>query len=178
MSILLWILIACDEPKTLLEEDTAFFVDSDGDGVSDAEDVFPNDPTETLDSDGDGVGDNADAFPNDPEETTDSDGDGVGDQADDFPNNPNEFRDQDEDGIGSQADCNDFDASQPLDDGDCDGVLTADDCNDTDGLVVTHPNFDLDCNGGIDVEFVSAGYHQSCGINNSMEIHCWGITDV
>ena len=34
--------------------------------------------TETLDSDGDGVGDNSDAFPNDANETMDADGDGVG----------------------------------------------------------------------------------------------------
>ncbi|MEE8058681.1 MAG: hypothetical protein V3T17_12740 [Pseudomonadales bacterium] len=55
--------------------------DTDGDGVIDSEDAFPNDPTETLDSDGDGVGDNADAFPNDSTETTDSDGNGTGDNA-------------------------------------------------------------------------------------------------
>ena len=35
-----------------------------------------------MDTDGDGVGDNADAFPNDPTETVDTDGDGVGDNAD------------------------------------------------------------------------------------------------
>ena len=40
--------------------------DFDGDGVTNAEDAFPNDASETLDTDGDGVGDNADAFPNDP----------------------------------------------------------------------------------------------------------------
>ena len=40
--------------------------DSDGDGVLDTVDAFPNDPTENRDSDRDGVGDNADAFPNDP----------------------------------------------------------------------------------------------------------------
>ena len=34
--------------------------DSDGDGVSDGDDAFPNDANETDDSDGDGVGDNAD----------------------------------------------------------------------------------------------------------------------
>ena len=61
-------------------------VDSDGDGVPDTEDAFPNDPTESADSDGDGVGDNADAFPNDPTESADSDGDGVGDNTDAFPN--------------------------------------------------------------------------------------------
>ena len=64
-------------------------VDSDGDGVSDAQDDFPNDPTETRDSDGDGVGDNADAFPEDPTETVDTDGDGVGDNADSDPEDPN-----------------------------------------------------------------------------------------
>ena len=34
------------------------------------------DPTEDTDSDGDGVGDNTDQFPNDVNETVDSDGDG------------------------------------------------------------------------------------------------------
>ncbi len=41
-------------------------VDSDGDGVPDSEDAFPNDPTEWDDTDGDGHGDNSDAFPSDP----------------------------------------------------------------------------------------------------------------
>ncbi|MBX2807473.1 MAG: S8 family serine peptidase [Cellvibrionaceae bacterium] len=58
------------------------FVDTDGDGVYDIWDTFPNDPTETTDSDGDSVGDNSDAFPNDPAETTDTDGDGIGDNTD------------------------------------------------------------------------------------------------
>lgn len=58
------------------------FIDSDGDGVSDANDAFPNDASETADSDGDGVGDNADAFPTDASETADADGDGIGDNAD------------------------------------------------------------------------------------------------
>ena len=40
--------------------------DTDGDGVVDTQDAFPDDPTETTDSDGDGVGDNRDAYPNDP----------------------------------------------------------------------------------------------------------------
>ena len=42
-------------------------VDSDGDGVDDSIDAFPDDVTEWLDSDGDGVGNNADAFPSDPQ---------------------------------------------------------------------------------------------------------------
>lgn len=35
--------------------------DSDGDGVVDPEDAFPNDPTETIDTDLDGIGNNADS---------------------------------------------------------------------------------------------------------------------
>ena len=41
--------------------------DSDGDGVPDDFDDFPEDPNETQDSDGDGVGDNADPAPNNPD---------------------------------------------------------------------------------------------------------------
>ncbi len=41
-------------------------LDSDGDGVVDGRDVFPNDPTEAFDRDADGWGDNADVFPTDP----------------------------------------------------------------------------------------------------------------
>jgi hypothetical protein len=52
--------------------------DTDQDGVPDASDAFPNDPSETTDSDADGVGDNADAFPNDPAETVASSETGVG----------------------------------------------------------------------------------------------------
>ncbi|QUM85496.1 thrombospondin type 3 repeat-containing protein [Moritella sp. 28] len=63
--------------------------DTDGDGVIDSLDAFPNNKDETKDSDGDGVGDNADAFPNNKDETKDSDGDSVGDNADAFPYNPN-----------------------------------------------------------------------------------------
>jgi hypothetical protein len=44
--------------------------DSDGDGVPDAFDAFPNDPGESLDTDGDGIGNNAD---------TDDDGDTIPD---------------------------------------------------------------------------------------------------
>ena len=56
--------------------------DSDGDGVNDDEDAFPDDPSETADSDKDGVGDNADVFPRDPSEVADCDNDGVGDNED------------------------------------------------------------------------------------------------
>tara|TARA_B110000459_G_C16581757_1_gene481663 strand:- start:70 stop:1737 length:1668 start_codon:yes stop_codon:yes gene_type:complete len=78
--------------------------DSDGDGVNDSEDAFPNDASETVDTDSDGVGDNADAFPNDPNETADSDGDSVGDNADEFPSDATETVDTDGDGVGDNGD--------------------------------------------------------------------------
>lgn len=56
--------------------------DSDGDGVPDSQDRFPDDPYEWEDTDGDGVGDNADLFPLDRNEWEDTDGDGKGNVAD------------------------------------------------------------------------------------------------
>ncbi len=44
---------------------TDYDLDSDGDGVPDIDDVFPDNPKEWADSDRDGVGDNSDAFPYD-----------------------------------------------------------------------------------------------------------------
>jgi subtilase family protein/cadherin-like protein/Big-like domain-containing protein/FG-GAP repeat protein len=70
-------------------------VDTDGDGVPDKEDAFPNDSNETLDTDSDGIGNNAD---------DDDDGDGVLDVNDDFPLDPNEDTDTDSDGVGDNAD--------------------------------------------------------------------------
>ena len=79
--------------------------DSDGDGVRDAEDDFPNDPAASIDTDGDGWPDEwnkgksksdsistpkllLDAFPNDSKEWKDTDEDGYGDnKADMFPGN-------------------------------------------------------------------------------------------
>ena len=94
-------------------------IDSDGDGVLDGQDAFPNDGSETTDTDGDGVGDNADAFPNDGSETLDTDGDGVGDNADAFPTNASETADTDGDNVGDNADQFPFDGTQTADrDGD------------------------------------------------------------
>ena len=50
--------------------------DTDGDGVPDDEDAFPDDPNEQVDTDGDGTGDNAD---------TDDDNDGLADEVDAWP---------------------------------------------------------------------------------------------
>ena len=87
-------------------------VDSDRDGVVDAEDAFPNDPNENSDRDGDGVGDNSDVFPDDSTETLDGDGDGVGDNIDAFPIDPTEWKDSDSDGVGDRADFYPYDASK------------------------------------------------------------------
>jgi hypothetical protein len=127
--------------------------DRDGDGVLDALDAFPDDPTEWADTDGDGVGDNADDCPDDPLDYIDSDGDGICDASDDcpddgegsfdtdldgicdegdaFPDDPTEWTDTDGDGIGNNAD----------DDDDDDGLLDVDelafgsDCVTSDPLV-------------------------------------------
>ena len=106
-------------------------MDSDGDGVGDNADIFPNDANETIDSDNDGLGDNADAFPNDANETMDSDGDGLGDNEDEYPfinnfidsdgdeipdlfddfiNDPTQWSDFDGDGYGDLLEGNNSDA--------------------------------------------------------------------
>ncbi|MDE0193891.1 MAG: hypothetical protein OXQ90_21270 [Gammaproteobacteria bacterium] len=69
--------------------------DTDGDGIVDPGDVFPEDPDEWADNDDDGVGDNADA---------DDDNDGIDDAEDAFPLDPAEWADVDGDGIGDNAD--------------------------------------------------------------------------
>jgi len=80
----------------LLNQDD--FSDLDGDGVVDAVDVFPNDPSESADFDNDGIGDNAD---------TDDDNDGVSDDQDQMPFNAAETTDSDADGIGNNLDTDD-----------------------------------------------------------------------
>ena len=95
--------------------------DFDGDGVGDNKDAFPEDNSENLDSDNDGIGDNADVFPTDPTETKDSDSDGVGDNSDAFPSNPSETKDSDSDGVGDNADVFPNDPTESTD-SDNDGV--------------------------------------------------------
>ena len=77
---------------------TVHAIDSDGDGVEDEIDLFPDDPYEWEDFDSDGVGDNMDP---------DDDNDGVNDTADAYPNNPGESVDNDGDGTGDNADLDD-----------------------------------------------------------------------
>lgn len=100
-------------------------LDTDGDGIIDDQDAFPEDPTEWTDTDGDGTGDNSDVFPNDPNEWSDLDGDGIGDNADPdrdgdgytngndaFPDDATEWIDSDGDGVGDNADVYPNDPSQ------------------------------------------------------------------
>ena len=110
-----------ESPAIITSAYPFMWVDSDGDGVSDDHDDYPDDENETSDSDGDGVGDNADAFPADENESADSDGDGVGDNADAFPDDENETTDSDGDGVGNNADAFPEDANETAD-SDGDGV--------------------------------------------------------
>ena len=86
--------------------------DMDGDGQSNANDDFSNNPTQWEDHDGDGFGDNISGFQGDacPEVfgdswrnligCPDSDGDGWADDEDAIPNNPTQHLDSDGDGFG------------------------------------------------------------------------------
>lgn len=132
--------------------------DSDGDGVVDPKDAFPNDPNETSDRDDDGVGDNADVFPDDSEEAFDEDGDGIGDNQDTlvdndgdgvgnsddaFPNDSTEQSDTDNDGVGDNADefPNDPNESKDTDD---DGVGDNSDDYPENPILIRHPNYLFD----------------------------------
>ncbi len=142
-------------------EDDPSVIDSDGDGVVNADDAFPNDPSETTDTDGDGIGNNADTdddgdgvtdsndpnpLVNDTLDTdgdgvlnivdTDDDGDGVADSSDAFPLNSTETIDTDADGIGNNADSDD----------DGDGVADSLDPNP-----LTQDTLDTDGDGTLDI---------------------------
>lgn len=86
--------------------------DADGDGVDNAIDIFPNDPSEWMDSDNDGIGNNKDAFENNESEWADSDGDGYGDNIDAFPYMASDWVDTDGDGYGDNSDVYPNDASK------------------------------------------------------------------
>jgi hypothetical protein len=94
-------------------------VDSDGDGVMDLADPFPNDPSEWADSDKDGYGDNSDAFPGDPTEWEDRNGNGIGDNEDEERKQEEIKKDSDNDGFNDYVDAFPNDPSASVDsDGD------------------------------------------------------------
>lgn len=121
--------------------------DSDGDGISDPLDAFPQDASEFLDTDGDGIGNTADS---------DDDGDGIDDKNDDVPLDSFESEDTDKDGVGNLQDHDDdgdgvrdiLDAF-PLEkreqrDSDGDGIGDwMDDDDDGDGVADTEDAFPL-----------------------------------
>jgi parallel beta-helix repeat protein len=125
--------------------------DSDGDGVPDSEDAFPDDPNEWADSDDDGVGDNGDAFPSDPAEWADSDGDSVGDNGDAFPNDPDEWVDSDGDGVGDNGDAFPSDPTEWTD-SDGDGMGDNEDTAPRGACCVSSGCFD-----GTDAQCTAAG---------------------
>lgn len=83
-------------------------VDTDGDGVNDAEDYRPEDPKvqtrDDVDTDKDGVPDFEDAFPENAKYSKDSDGDGVADPIDDFPKDERYSKDSDGDAVADSED--------------------------------------------------------------------------
>ena len=115
-------------------------LDSDGDGVADVNDNWPDNPYLSLDSDGDGIHDPLDSFPNDGTQWYDNDNDGLGDnpngndpdphlddtdndgytnQYDKFPLEPTQWEDTDNDQLGDNPNGNNPDPS--LNDTDNDG---------------------------------------------------------
>ena len=145
-------------PSDVSNTVTPSVLDSDGDGVNDDQDVFPNDPNESVDSDGDGLGDNAD--PNDA--NTDSDGDGVADGQDAFPSDAEESADADGDGLGDNADPNDANT-----DTDGDGVADGQDAYPSAVTTVTSGDVTLQtrplneassCSATMEVSDVPDGY--------------------
>ena len=130
--------------------------DIDNDGVSDRDDAFPGDATETLDTDGDGTGNNSDtdddgdgssdmddAFPLDATESLDTDGNGVGNNTD---------TDDDGDGVADDSDALPLDASETIDtDGDGTGN-NADTDDDGDGSPDDEDMFPLDATESVDTD--------------------------
>ena len=124
--------------------------DSDGDGVVDSEDDFPQDANESVDSDGDGFGDNYDLFPDDVNEWADFDGDGIGDNSD--PDDDNDlYSDELEESEGSDPldpDSTPLDHDQDLvpdsidTDDDGDGVPDIDDVFPLDSTEWADSDFD------------------------------------
>lgn len=97
-------------------------MDSDGDGVNDADDNCPDTANaDQTDSDGDGVGDACDTA-----EPVDSDGDGVADDEDNCPQTANPGQaDADADGIGDACDSTPNGNVEPGPDSDLQAALTA-----------------------------------------------------
>jgi len=127
-------------------------LDTDGDGVTDSQDHFPLDSSQTEDSDGDGYGDdpdgnNSDEFPEDVSQWADSDGDGYGDNpdgndSDAFPDDAGQWIDSDGDGYGDNMGSENGDRfpDDPTQWADSDFDGYGDNINGTDGDVCPDEN--------------------------------------
>ncbi|HHI92891.1 MAG TPA: hypothetical protein ENK04_05145 [Gammaproteobacteria bacterium] len=173
---------------------TAGMLDSDGDGVPNALDRFPYDPTEFADADNDGIGDNADpddnsAISKDP--NLDSDNDGLSDAVEYQLGTNVNVADTDGDGINDnveiQVGLNPLDAT--------DGATTAN--SDTDGwtnlIEITNGtdpfnpdtdgdglNDDVDpdpLNGPNRAPVANAGFDQTIDENSVFELNGTGSHD-
>jgi hypothetical protein len=127
--------------------------DRDGDGVPDADDAFPDDPTEWLDTDRDGVGDNADISPNNPLSCGDSDRDGCDDCVTGRSDPDNDGPDRDGDGACDACDitrCNGQGTCRASPAGavcECDAPWSGDDCTaDADACAAADPIDGNPCN--------------------------------
>jgi hypothetical protein len=114
--------------------------DADDDGVIDSEDNCPSNPNaDQTDTDGDGIGDACDAFPNDP--NNDVDEDGVSGDIDNCPEVANaDQTNSDTDGLGDA--CDEDDDNDGIADGDDSCPLeaeTVNDFQDEDGCPDTPP---------------------------------------
>jgi len=134
-------------------------VDTDGDGVPDSQDVFPDDPAETTDLDNDGVGDNAD---------TDRDDDTVRNIYDAFPDDATEWQDIDGDGFGDNTD-------RVIDDTDGDGIPNSQDVDiDGDGVPNRVDAFPYDSSETSDIDGDGVGDNadgdrDGDGIDNTLD---------
>ena len=163
------------------EDGTYPVPDTDGDGIRDEIDLFPNDPAETIDTDGDGTGDNGDnciVIGNSDQLNTDSDP--FGNACDD---------DDDNDGIPDSYETanglNPLDASDAQSDSDMDGLTALGEF--TAGTSLTNDDTDRDTlpdgweveNGRdpsvADYQIVSGGNH-FCAIDDTGVV-CWGNND-
>ncbi|MFC6990348.1 hypothetical protein ACFQH3_00200 [Haladaptatus sp. GCM10025707] len=121
--------------------------DSDGDGVLDTHDDFPNDPTRSKDSDGDGVADKDDDFPHDSTRSKDSDGDGVADEDDAFPHDSTRSKDFDGDGVADKDD------DYPLDDDRSKKILRRSDTDTIEEDYWRYYSFSLSRTGRVEYDF-------------------------